>query len=159
MKHLNTIGVDLAKNIIQVSLVSVRGKELLNKALTRTKFAEFLGKQKPSLVAFEACATAHYWARVAKHHGHSVKIIPARAVFPFRQGHKTDPNDALAVALAADRPKIKESPLKNIEQQGLQAVQRSRELLIKERTALSNHVRGLLIEFGVVILQGFAALH
>ncbi len=159
MKHLNTIGVDLAKNIIQVSVVSVRSKELLNRSLTRRKFAEFLGKQKTSLVAFEACATSHYWARVAKHHGHEVKIIPARAVFPFRQGHKTDPNDALAVAEAAVRPKVQEAPLKTIEQQGLQAVQRSRELLVQERTALSNHVRGLLMEFGVVIPKGFAALH
>ncbi|MEE8261882.1 MAG: IS110 family transposase [Gammaproteobacteria bacterium] len=159
MKHLNTIGVDLAKNVIQVSVVSVRGKELMNKALTRTKFAEFLGKQKASLVAFEACATAHYWARVAKRHGHEVRIIPARAVVPFRQGHKTDPNDALAVAEAAVRPKIMTAPLKTVEQQGLQAVQRSRELLVQERTALSNHVRGLLLEFGLVIPQGFAALH
>ena len=159
MKHLNTIGVDLAKNIIQVSVVSVRGKELMNRALTRTKFAEFLGKQKASLVAFEACATAHYWARVAKRHGHEVQIIPARAVVPFRQGHKTDPNDALAVAEAAVRPKIMTAPLKTVEQQGLQAVQRSRELLVQERTALSNHVRGLLLEFGLVIPQGFAALH
>ncbi len=159
MKHLNTIGVDLAKNVIQVSVVSVRGKELMNRALTRTKFAEFLGKQKASLVAFEACATAHYWARVAKRHGHEVRIIPARAVVPFRQGHKTDPNDALAVAEAAVRPKIMTAPLKTVEQQGLQAVQRSRELLVQERTALSNHVRGLLLEFGLVIPQGFAALH
>jgi transposase len=159
MRHLNTIGVDLAKNIIQVSIVSSFGKEQLNRSLTRRKFVEFLGKQKTSLVAFEACATAHYWARVAKRHGHQVKIIPARAVLPFRQGHKTDPNDALAVAEAAVRPKIMEAPLKNLEQQGLQAVQRSRELLVQERTALSNHVRGLLLEFGVVIPQGFAALH
>jgi transposase len=159
MSNLNTVGVDLAKNIIQVSVVSASGKELMNRSLTRRKFAEFLGKQKSSLVAFEACATAHYWARVAKRHGHEVKVIPARAVFPFRQGHKTDPNDALAVAEAAVRPNIKEAPLKNLEQQGLQAVQRSRELLVQERTALSNHVRGLLMEFGVVIPQGFAALH
>ncbi len=159
MSNLNTIGVDLAKNIIQVSVGSVRGKELLNKALTRTKFAEFLAKQKPSLVAFEACATAHYWARVAKRHGHTVKIIPARAVYPFRQGHKTDQNDALAVAETAVRPKIKEAPLKNLEQQGSQAVQRLRELQVQERTALSNHVRGLLMEFGIVMPQGFATLH
>jgi transposase len=96
---------------------------------------------------------------VAKRLGHEVKIIPARAVFPFRQGHKTDPNDALAVAEAAVRPKVQEAPLKTVEQQGLQAVQRSRELLVQERTALSNHVRGLLLEFGIVIPQGFAALH
>jgi len=158
MHHSTTVGVDLAKNVIQISVVSGRGKELLNRLLTRRKFAEFLGKQKPALVAFEACATAHHWARTAKRHGHVARIIPAKAVAPFRQGHKTDSNDALAVAEAARRPNIKEAPMKTLEQQGLQAVQRSRDLLVQECTALSNHMRGLLMEFGVVIPQGFASL-
>jgi transposase len=159
MKRSNVIGVDLAKNVIQVSVVTPAGKEQLNKAFTRKQFAEWLATQNPGLVAFEACATAHYWSRMAESHGHNAKIIPAKAVAPFRQGHKTDSNDALAVAEAASRPNIKQAPMKTIEQQGLQAIQRSRELLIQDRTALSNHVRGLLMEFGIVIACGFASLH
>jgi transposase len=62
MSYSTTVGSDLAKNVIQVSVISERGKELANRSLTRGKFAEFLGKQKPSLVAFESCASAHYWA-------------------------------------------------------------------------------------------------
>jgi len=158
MRYSTTVGVDLAKNVIQISVVSGRGKELSNRSLTRKKFAEFLGKQKPSLVAFESCATAHYWARAAERHGHETRIIPAKAVAPFRQGHKTDSNDALAVAEAARRPNIKEAPMKTVEQQGLQAIHRSRELLIQECTALSNHLRGILLEFGIAIPQGFASL-
>ena len=158
MRYSTTVGVDLAKNVIQVSVVSGSGKERLNRSFTRAKFAEFLGKQKPSLVAFESCASAHYWARAATRHGHEARIIPAKAVAPFRQGHKTDSNDALAVAEAARRPNIKEAPMKTAEQQGLQAIQRSRELLIGECTALSNHLRGILLEFGVAIPQGFASL-
>jgi len=84
MTKLNVIGVDLAKSVIQISVVSPSNRELRNSALTRRKFAEFLGSQRPSLVAFEACATSHYWARVAQRHGHRVKIIPAKAVFPER---------------------------------------------------------------------------
>lgn len=159
MSKLNIIGVDLAKNVIQVSVVSRFNRELCNQSLTRKRFGEFLAQQRASVVAFEACATAHYWARVAQRHGHDVKIIPAKAVAPFRQGHKTDPNDALAVAEAASRPNMKEAPLKSIEQQGLQSIQRSRELLVQSRTGLSNHIRGLLMEFGLVIPQGFSALH
>ena len=159
MTKLNVIGVDLAKNVIQVSVLSPSNQELRNSALTRRKFAEFLGRQRASLVAFEACATSHYWARVAQRHGHEVKIIPAKAVFPFRQGHKTDENDALAVAEAARRPNVKLAPLKTVEQQGMQAIQRSRELLVHERVSLSNHIRGLLMEFGIVIPQGFANLY
>ena len=159
MNKLNAIGVDLAKNVIQVSVLSPSNRELRNSALSRRKFAEFLAKQRPGLVAFEACATAHYWARTAHRHGHNVKIIPAKAVAPFRQGHKTDENDALAVAEAARRPNVKVAPLKTVEQQGMQAVQRSRELLVHERVSLSNHLRGLLMEFGIVIPQGFASLY
>lgn len=158
MSYSTTVGVDLAKNVIQISVLSERGKELSNRSLTRRKFAEFLGKQKLSLVAFEACATAHYWARTAERFGHAVRIIPAKAVAPFRQGHKTDSNDALAVAEAARRPNIKDAPMKTLEQQAFQAIQRSRALLIQECTALSNHLRGLLLEFGVTIPQGFASL-
>ena len=159
MAQLNTIGVDLAKNIIQVSLVTSKSKERLNKAFTRTKFKEFLAKQKRSLVAFEACGSAHFWARTAREYGHDVRILPAISVAPYRQGHKTDENDALAVAEAAGRPNIKDAPMKSLEQQGLQAIQRSRELLVQDCTALSNHIRGLLLEFGIVIPKGFASLH
>ena len=158
MRYSTTVGVDLAKNVIQVSVVNGRGKETLNRSLTRTRFAEFLGKQKPSLVAFESCATAHYWARAAERHGHEARIIPAKAVAPFRQGHKTDSNDALAVAEAARRPNIKEAPIKTVEQQGLQAVLRARDRLIQECIAQSNHLRGILLEFGIAIPQGFASL-
>ena len=41
MSNLSVVGVDLAKNVIQVSVVSRSNKELANKALTRKKFAEF----------------------------------------------------------------------------------------------------------------------
>ncbi len=158
MSYSTTVGVDLAKNVIQVSVISEHGKELVNRSLTRRKFAEFLGKQTLSLVAFESCASAHYWARAAVRLGHDVRIIPAKAVAPFRQGHKTDSNDALAVAEAARRPNIKEAPMKSVEQQGLQAIQRARELLIGECIALSNHLRGILLEFGITVPQGFASL-
>lgn len=158
MQQKNTIGVDLAKNVIQASVVNVHRKELSNREFSRAKFSEFLAKQKPALVAFEACATAHYWARCAMSHGHEVKIIPAISVAPFRQGHKTHRNDALAVAEAAIRPNIKTAPMKNVEQQTMQAIQRSRELIIQERTATSNHIRCLLLEFGICIPKGLAYL-
>ena len=58
------------------------------------------------------------------------KIAPAKVVSSFRQGHKTEKNDALAVAEEANTPNIKEAPLKELEQQGM----RSRELLVQNKT-------------------------
>ena len=159
MHQTSTIGVDLAKNVIAVVRLSKSGKLSHSKELSRRKFRDYLATQKSSLVAFEACATAHYWSRVARTFGHETKILPALSVAPFRQGHKTDVNDALAVAEAANRPNIKEAPFKTLDQQAIQAIQRSRDLLVSERTTLSNHIRGILLEFGFAIRQGFHALH
>ena len=86
-------------------------------------------------------------------------IIPAKTAAKCRDGHKTDANDALVVVEATRRPKLTLAPLKSLEQQGMQSAQRSRELLAQYRVGLSNHVRGLLLEFGIVIPQGWAALH
>lgn len=158
MAKLNIIGVDLAKNVIQAAVVSTSAKVLINTEFYRKKFAEFLAKQPVSLVAFEVCSSAHYWARQAKKFGHEAKVIPAKAVVAYRQGHKTDRNDAVAVAEAANRPTIKQAPIKSIDQQGLQAIQRSRDLLMKDRTAHSNHMRGLLMEFGIYIPKGMSYL-
>ena len=90
--------------------------------------------------------------------GHETKIIPAKCIISFRQGHKTDKNDALAVAEAAKRSNIKISPIKSIDHQGMLAIQRSRELLVREKVKLSDHIRGISLEFGIVIPQGFMAL-
>jgi transposase len=159
MNNHTTIGVDLAKNVIAVARLSKTGKLSHNKELSRRKFRDYLATQKVSLVAFEACATAHYWSRVARSFGHDTKILPALSVFPFRQGHKTDANDALAVAEAANRPNIKEAPYKTLDQQAVQAIQRSRDILVSERTKLSNHIRGILLEFGFAMRQGFHTLY
>ena len=132
MNNHTTIGVDLAKNVIAVARLSKSGKLSHSKELSRRKFRDYLATQKASLVAFEACATAHYWSRVARSFGHDTKILPALSVAPFRQGHKTDVNDALAVAEAANRPNLKEAPYKTIDQQTVQAIQRSRDLLVSE---------------------------
>ena len=45
-----------------------------------------------------------------------------------------------------------------LDHQSIQSIQRSRELIIQERTATSNHIRGLLLEFGIVIPKGLVYL-
>jgi transposase len=52
------------------------------------------------------------------------------------------------------RPTMRFVPVKSLDQQDLQSLHRARERLICERTALINHTRGLLGEYGVVLPQG-----
>ena len=77
---------------------------------------------------------------------------------PFRHGQKHDPNDALALTEAGRRPSLPSGPVKSVEPQDIQAWHRVRERLVKNRTALVNHIRGLLLEYGVVIPQGLSRL-
>jgi transposase len=43
---------------------------------------------------------------------------------------------------------------KSMAQQDMLALHRVRSLLIRERTALMNQMRGLLAEYGIVVAQG-----
>lgn len=49
-------------------------------------------------------------------------------------------------------------PIKTIEQQDIQILHRVRSGLIKERTALGNRIRGLLAEYGIIIVIGLVKL-
>jgi len=94
-------GIDLAKNIIQVREISKHGELVSNKAVSRQTLKELLAKENPALVAIEGCGSSHYWGRYAqKSFNHDVRIISPKKVKGFFQGHKTDANDALAIAIA-----------------------------------------------------------
>jgi transposase len=45
-------------------------------------------------------------------------------------------------------------PVKSVDQQDLQSLDRARDRVINTRTALINHLRGLLAEYGIVLPQG-----
>ena len=151
MKQYNVIAIDLAKDTFQVCIMTSNGKIILNKAMSRAKLIDWLAKQQHSLVAMESCGGAHYWARLAESLGHKVMVIPPKQVKPFRTGQKADANDAIAIAVASQAANIKPARILSAEQQGLQSVSKMREMLDKQKLQLSNQVRGLLLEFGIVI--------
>ena len=72
-------------------------------------------------------------------------------VKPYVKSGKNDANDAEAICEAVGRPNMRFVAIKTAEQQVIQAEHRIRARLIKSRTALSNEIRGLLAEFGIVV--------
>jgi len=158
MKKSNVIAVDLAKNTLQVCLMDGDDEIISNKSIRVNAFSRFLAKQEASIVAFEACSSSHYWARIAQELGHTAKILPAKMVERFRQGHKTDANDALAIGITVRQPSIHTVGIKNIEQQNVQSVIRIQQHLCDQSTATSNMIRGLLIEFGIRFPKGIKEL-
>lgn len=144
------VGVDLAKEVIQVCIYTNK-KVRSNVEMTHHEFLEWLFKSKPTFIVFEACGTSNYWKQKAIEAGHKAELISAKLVSTVRQNQKTDKNDALAIIQAALLPDINFIKGKNIEQQQLQSIMRLRELAIKQKTALNNQIKGLLLEFNVRI--------
>src|SRR6266498_2962600 len=91
-------------------------------------------------------------------HGHDVRLMAAQFVRPYRQNDKNDRNDAEAICEAVGRPHMRFVPVKSLEQQAVLTIHRVRSLRVAERTALVNQIRGLLMEYGIVIIRGIARL-
>jgi len=141
MKKSNVIGIDLAKNVLQVCKVSQHGELIVNKTISPGKLKELLVTSSSSIIAMEGCGSCHYRGRLAKEFGHEVRVINPKKVKAFLQGQKTDANDTLAIAMAATQFGVRFSQIKSEEQQTLQTLETSRKFLDKELTALNNHIR------------------
>lgn len=156
------VGVDLAKNVIQLRAVAADGQVVISKQIAREKFMSWCGQlPKACVVAMEACSGAHHWARQLRAIGLDARLISSAFVTPYRmQGYvgKNDANDAAAICEAASRPTMRFVPIKTIEQQSMLALHRMREGIKKDRTACINRIRGMLAEFGLVFPKSPQAL-
>jgi len=153
-----TIGVDIAKSVFQVHGVDGDGEVVVRKQLRRAAVEAFFAGLAPCLVGMEACATSHHWARVLGGLGHEVKLMPPSYVKPYVKRGKNDAVDAEAICEAVTRPTMRFVAVKSAEQQSVLMLHRSRELLVRQRTMLSNAVRGHLAEFGIVTALGIDKL-
>jgi transposase len=159
MKDIKVLGIDLAKNVFQLHGTDKKGKCLLTKRLGRSALIEFMSNLRPCLIGIEACSGAYYWSRVFAEMGHTVKIMAPQFVKPYVRSNKNDRNDARGIAEAVTRPDMKFVSLKTLEQQDMLLIHRSREMIMKQRTAQSNQIRGLLAEYGVIMPKGAAKLN
>ena len=131
---------------------------LFRKKLSRLQFARFMADQPPCLVAMEACASAHHWAREMARHGHQVRLIAPHYVKPFLKRQKNDAADAEAIVEAALRPTMRFVEPKSADQQARAVAFRTREQLVKQRTEAVNALRSHLYEFGHVAPEGIGYL-
>lgn len=155
---ITTIGLDLAKNIFHVVCLDAHGKEVKKRMLRRNQVLEFFTQMPPCQVSMEACAGSHYWGRQLRALGHNVTLISPQHVKPYLRGNKNDYNDSRAIAEAVTRPEMPTVGIKTVAEQDMQALHRMRSQCLRDRTALSNSIRGLLGEYGIVLTTGVATL-
>jgi transposase len=154
MGEVSTIGLDIAKSVFQVHGVDSSGAVVIRKRISRLKMLEFFAEILPCLVGIEACPSAHHWGRALQALGHTVRLMPPSYVKAYLKRSKNDANDAAAICEAVTRPSMRFVPIKTKEQQAALMLHRTRQLLVRQRTMLSNALRGHLAELGIVSAKG-----
>jgi len=153
MSH-STIAVDLAKSIFEIAVSNHPGHVSEHHRLSRPRFERFFAERQPSTVLFEACSSAHHWARELQRLGHSVILLPPHVTRPYAMRNKTDRADAKALLEAFRNQDIHPVPVKSLDQHVLATLHRYRSAYIANRTARINTTRGVLREIGIFIPMG-----
>jgi transposase len=83
-----------------------------------------------------------------------VRLMPPSYVKAYLKRSKNDANDAAAICEAVTRPSMRFVPTKSEQQQSGLMLHRSRQLLVRQRTMLSNAIRGHLAELGIISAKG-----
>ncbi len=154
MRQITRIGLDIAKRWFQIHAVDGDDREVLNRKLPRDKVLGFLAALPPCEVALEACSSSHHWGREISRLGHRVRLISPNYVKPYVKRGKSDAHDARAICEAASRPDMRFVRVKSEDQQAALMQHTSRQLLVEQRTAVANSLRGQLAEFGVIENKG-----
>jgi transposase len=160
MNQIATVGADLAKAVIVVCAADRQGQVLFYKQLSFSGFAQWAAAIPPCTIGMEACGSAHHWGRRLAVYGHTVRLMAAEFVKPFRksQGAKNDRNDAQAILTAVRQPDMRFVSVKSVDQQAILAWHCLRRGWSDDRTALISRIRGLLAEFGIWLAQSPEAL-
>jgi transposase len=154
MEKVTRIGVDTSKNVFQLHGVNAEEKPVLRKKLTRPKMIAFFKGLAPTVIAIEACGSAHYWARQLSSFGHEVKLIAPQLAKPYVKRGKNDAADAEALCEAMSRPTMRFVPVKTADQQAALMLVGMRDRLVRNRTQLANAIRGYAAEFGLTAAKG-----
>jgi transposase len=150
--------MDTSKHIFQLHGVNAAEVPVLRKKLRRKEMVTFFEKLAPTVIGIEACSASNHWARLLQSFGHTVKLIAAQLVKPYVKRGKNDAADAEALCEAMSRPTMRFVPVKTAEQQAALMLVGVRDRLIRNRTQLSNAIRGHAGEFGLIAAKGKAHL-
>ena len=156
VEQISRIGMDSSKHFFQLHGVNAAEKVVLRKKLRRKDVVAFFEALAPTVIAIEACGASHHWARILWSFGHEVKLIAPQLVKPYVKRGKNDTADAEALCEAMSRPTMRFVPVKTAEQQAALMMAGLRDRLIRNRTQLSNAIRGYAAEFGFASARGMA---
>ena len=149
-------GIDFHKNTSTFFAISETGEEIEKVTTIRTdRLRQYLSNRLDWKIGIEASGGTHHMAEELKKDGHEVVLINPNQ---FRGigigGKKTDERDAKALANALRLGFIPEVHHKSLMARRLKSLLVARELFVRSRVNMINHIRGSLREYGITIPAG-----
>lgn len=157
VKNVETvIAVDIAKNSFQVFVSNQKTGKQKNQKVTRANFVNHIIKLGLGVIFMESCGSSQYWARLFEKHGYVVRLIAAQHVKAFLKNKrvKNDMKDAEAIYKCGIQPDTKFVKVKTEDEQTVALLHTLRQACIKTRIEISNRIRSILNEFGIIVAQG-----
>ena len=154
MDQITRVFIDTSKSVFQLHGVDAAETPVLRRKLGRGEMVRVFAGLAPTVVGLEACGSSHHWARVLGSLGHEVKLIAPQHVKPYVKRGKNDARDAEAGCEAMSRPTMRFVPVKSAEAQAVLMLIGVRDRLVRQRTQLTNAIRGHAAEFGVIAAKG-----
>jgi transposase len=152
--QITRIFIDTSKSVFQLHGVNGAEEPVLRRRLTRAQMVGFFSKLEPTVIGLEACGASHHWARVLRGLGHEVRLVAPQHVKPYVKRNKNDARDAEGGCEAMSRPTMGFVPVKTAEAQAALMLIGVRDRLVRNRTQLTNAIRGHAAEFGLVAARG-----
>ena len=152
--NIKYVGIDLGDRTSMIHVLDKAGEFFEETRLPTTAAALRMkfGNQPPLQIAMEVGSQSRWISRMLSEMGHDVIVADARKLrLIYQNPRKSDSVDAeyLARLVRLDTKLL--SPVKHRSEASQQdlAILRSRDVLVRSRTKLVNHVRGILKSFGV----------
>lgn len=152
-------GIDLHKRKSWVYAIDRNKRVILDVEILSGKVVQFLSTYKGVKIALEATGGSNHLATKLIESGHEVTLVETNQFHPRnkKRGKKTDREDAISLSKYLFMDELPEVFLKSEKSRQLKTLLVQREHLINHRRNFTNHIRGVLREYGFVMPQGVDA--
>ena len=162
--NMQTVGIDIGDVKSEICVVEeVNGEvEVIERTeifTTEIAFRRYFSSRAPMVVALEVGTHSPWISRVIAEEGHEVLVANSRKTrFIYDSDDKTDDVDAEKLARVARADSKLLYPIKHREKevQSMLSLVRSRDILVKTRSKLISHVRGV-VKTGGARISGCSA--
>lgn len=157
----NYVGLDVSCKTVSICILNKDGQVVREVELTTdpdTIYGFLVGTGlKITTIGLESGSLTHWLTKKLREYGYEVHPMESRkmaAILAATKVNKTDKNDARGIAEALRAGHYSKCVHRSDTMMELRTVLKSRDLLVKQRTRITNNIKGCLKIFGIKLSKG-----